>query len=245
MTLQHVSLFTGVGGFDVAAERAGITPAAMCEIDNAAAGVLAHKWPDVPLFRDVKELTGDVLTQLGIRPDRTVLTSGFPCQDLSVAGRQVGLDAGSRSVLFYETARIIDEFRPAWFVLENVPGLLSSQRGRDMGIVLTTLGDIGYGLAYRVLDAQFFGVPQRRRRVFIVGRLGDDGRTPAAVLDLSQDCGGDSREGVAARAQAPRTAGSSIASGGRIVNALTKSLGSGGPCDTHAQAGWLVEVPNA
>ncbi len=240
--MQHVSLFSGVGGFDVAAERAGMKPAAMCEIDNAAAGVLAHHWPDVPLFRDVKEVTGESLKQLGIDPSRTVLTGGFPCQDLSVAGKQAGLE-GERSGLFYEIARVIGEFLPAWFILENVPGLLSSQRGRDMGIVLGTLADLGYGIGYRVLDAQFFGVPQRRRRVFIVGRLGDDGRAPGAVLALGEGGERDSDEGEqAGQEPAPRSRRGAAGSG-QLVNALTKTgLGYGGVDDNMAQAGHIVAV---
>lgn len=182
--LQHVSLFSGVGGIDLAAQRAGIHTAAVCEIDKAALGVLAHKYPGTHLFRDVKEVTGARLRALGLVPARTLLSAGFPCQDLSVAGRRRGMveGSGTRSALYWEVDRILAEFAPAWVILENVPGLLSSRRGRDMGTVLASLGQRGYGFAYRVLDARHFGVPQRRRRVVIVGRLGDDGRAPAQVL---------------------------------------------------------------
>ena len=110
-----------------------------------------------------------------------LLTGGFPCQDLSVAGKRRGL-AGERSGLFFEFARIADELRPSWLLVENVVGLLSSANGRDMGVVLSTLAEIGYGLSWRVVDARYFGVPQRRRRVFIVGCLGDDGERAVRAL---------------------------------------------------------------
>jgi DNA (cytosine-5)-methyltransferase 1 len=100
-----------------------------------------------------------------------VICGGFPCQDLSVAGRRAGL-AGERSGLFYEFMRIVGEVAPRWVLIENVPGLLSSNGGRDMGAVLGTLGQLGYWWTWRVLDSQYFGVAQRRRRVFIVGHLG-------------------------------------------------------------------------
>src|SRR5690606_35986875 len=109
-----------------------------------------------------------------------LVCGGFPCQDLSVAGRRAGL-AGARSGLWWEFHRILAGLRPRWVVIENVPGLLSSNGGRDMGTLLRSLGDLGYGWAYRELDAQWFGLAQRRKRVFIVGRLGD-AAGPAQVL---------------------------------------------------------------
>ena len=226
MTLQHVSLFSGVGGFDLAAERAGITPSAMCEIDPAAAGVLAHHWPNVPLFRDVKEVTGERLIKLGINPRRTVLTGGFPCQDLSVAGRGAGL-MGARSGLFWEIVRILGEFHPQYFVLENVPGLLSSNSGRDMGTVVGALAERGYGVAWRLLNAQYFGVAQRRRRVFIVGCLGDNGDTSGEVLDLLQGRFGDPRAGEPA-GQDTATATTGSVDHGSPVNARIKTGRGGG-----------------
>jgi len=184
--LQHVSLFSGVGGFDLAAERAGMQPAAMCEIDTNAQNILKKHWPNTPLFTDVKEVTGDSLRQLGIDPARTVLTGGFPCQDVSVAGRRTGL-AGARTGLFWEIIRILNEFQPTWIVLENVPGLLTTNSGRDMGTVLGSLALSGYNdLAYRILDSKNFGVPQRRRRIFIVGRLGPTGERSGKILAITE-----------------------------------------------------------
>src|SRR5579875_134000 len=165
-TLRYGSLFAGIGGFDLGADRAGWRCAWQVEIDRRCVEVLARHWPEVERFGDVRAVGAHNLAPVDL------ICGGFPCQDLSVAGRRAGL-AGSRSGLWWEFYRIVAELRPAWVVVENVPGLLSSNRGRDMGTILASLGDLGYGWAYRVLDAQWFGVPQRRRRVFIVGHLGD------------------------------------------------------------------------
>jgi len=164
--MRFGSLFSGIGGFDLGLERAGMTCAWQVEIDPACYRVLARHWPGVERYEDVKEVGKHQLAPADL------VCGGFPCQDVSVAGKREGL-AGERSGLFFEAARIIAELRPKWIVIENVPGLLSSNGGRDMGAVLGTLADIGYMGGYRVLDSQNFGVPQRRRRVFIVGYLGD------------------------------------------------------------------------
>jgi DNA (cytosine-5)-methyltransferase 1 len=151
---------------------------------------LQQQFPNSTLINDVKDVTGDQLRELGFDGNDGIIVGGFPCQDLSVAGKRAGL-GGARSGLFWEICRILDETKAKWFVLENVPGLLSSQSGADMGAVLGALVERGYGVAYRILDAQHFGVPQRRRRVFIVGCLGDDGRAPAEVLSLIEGMRGN------------------------------------------------------
>jgi len=231
------SLFSGIGGFDLGFERAGIPVAWSCEIDKDARKVLAEHWPTVPCYDDVKELDGTA-------PGVDVLCGGFPCQDLSVAGNRAGL-AGERSGLFHEFMRVAGEIAPRWVVIENVPGLLSSEDGRDMGTVLGTLADLGYGWAYRVLDAQFFGVAQRRRRVFVVGCLGDPARA-ASVLFESESCDGDSApsreegEGVAAlTANGVGTCGADDNQGqaGHLVPALRASNPYG---DHHGDEGRLV-----
>jgi len=157
--VKHLSLFSGIGGFDLAAERCGIETIAFCENDTHCQQVLGRHWPDVPIIDDVRDVNG-------ITAD--IITGGFPCQDVSVAGNRAGL-AGERSGLWREFARIIAGVHPAWFVIENVPGLLSSNESRDMGAILGALGDLGYWWAYRVLDAQYDNLAQRRERVFIVG----------------------------------------------------------------------------
>ena len=182
--MKAVSLFAGVGGFDLALTRNGAEVVASVEIDKNARKVLANRFPNTTHLEDVKNVTGQQLFDLGFNSDG-IIVGGFPCQDLSVAGKRRGL-AGERSGLFFEVTRLLDETKAKWFILENVPGLLSSNGGRDMGIVIGALAELGYGVAYRILDAQYFGVPQRRRRVFIVGHLGNDGRTSAEILAIAE-----------------------------------------------------------
>ena len=206
------SLFAGMGGFDLAFERAGMTCAWQVECDPDALRVLAKHWPDVKRGDDVRKWK----RRSGQRVD--IVCGGFPCHDLSVAGKRAGL-TGERSSLFWEMLRIVDEFRPEFLVWENVPGLLSSvtavnpapdgpdgvdAAGQFDGpaptwlleedycfeAVLCGLRDIGYFGAWRVLDAQFFGVPQRRRRVFGVFACVDLGEELAAeVLALTKSGG--------------------------------------------------------
>jgi DNA (cytosine-5)-methyltransferase 1 len=168
------STFSGVGGLDLGLERAGMKVAWQAEVDEWSRRVLSWHWPEATVYDDVRSVNDEAK-----RVD--LLAGGFPCQDLSVAGKRAGL-AGERSGLFFEFARIADELRPRWLLVENVVGLLSSSQGRDFGIVLATLAELGYGLSWRVVDARYFGVPQRRRRVFIVGCLGDDGERAVRAL---------------------------------------------------------------
>ena len=192
--LTLVSLFDGIGGFPLAFERAGAQTVATVEIDPAAAAISARHFPHATQFDDVTKVTGHDLRAVGFVPDRGIITAGWPCQDLSLAGRRAGLD-GARSGLWWEVARLLDETHPRWFVGENVPGLLSSNGGRDMGAVIGSLGELGYGIAYRILDAQWFGVPQRRRRVFIVGHLGEPWSASAEILFECESSIGDSAAG--------------------------------------------------
>jgi len=178
--MKAISLFSGIGGFELAMQRAGIDVIGSCEIDKKARQLLQARFPLSNHYENVTELTGEQLKKDGFDGANGIITAGFPCQDLSVAGLRKGL-AGKRSGLFWEIIRIIDETHPKFVILENVPGLLSSQQGRDMGIVITALVDRGYGVCWRVLDSQNFGVPQRRRRVFIVASLGDH-RGPVQIL---------------------------------------------------------------
>ena len=231
VTLTVVSTFSGVGGIDLAFERAGCRTVLLCEIDKHARKVLAHRFPDVPIHPDIKELTADDLHAAGARPESTVLVAGFPCQDLSVAGPRCGLGHGTRSGLYWHLDRLMAEFRPAWVVFENVPGLLSAgcpepcpggcvaTHGGAMGAVLGSLAERGYGFAYRVLDAQYFGVPQRRERVVIVGRLGDSGAAPAQVLLEPESGTRHPRPRFATWPGAARWATSRV--GGAVVSTLT------------------------
>lgn len=171
------SLFAGIGGFDLAFQRNGMRCVWQAEKDANCRSVLRNHHFGV--HREIIEDVKHVNKADHISPD--VICGGFPCQDLSVAGKRAGL-AGDRSGLFFEYMRIVGELVPNWVVIENVPGLLSSNKGRDMATVLGTLEKLGYGTAYRTLDSQYFGVPQRRRRVFIVGCIGADWRSAAKVL---------------------------------------------------------------
>lgn len=191
MTVAYGSLFSGVGGFDVGFDRAGMRCLWQCEIDRDARRVLAHRWPDVPCHEDITALDGAAL------PPVDVICGGFPCQDISVAGNRVGL-VGDRSGLFFEMIRVIREMRdatggqsPTLAVIENVPFLLRVNRGRDLAVVLGELADSGaLDIGWRVLDAQWFGVAQRRRRVFVVADFG--GSRPAEILALADSLRGDS-----------------------------------------------------
>jgi DNA (cytosine-5)-methyltransferase 1 len=180
-----VSLFAGVGGFDLALQRNGVKVVASVEIDKKAQDVLRRHFPESTIFGDITGVTGEQLRAAGFEPSNGIITGGFPCQDLSVAGRRAGLE-GSRSGLFWEICRLLDETRAQNFILENVPGLLSSNGGKDMAVVIEALVERGYRIAWRVLDAQYWGVPQRRRRVFIVGCLGDSGGSPEEILAIAE-----------------------------------------------------------
>jgi len=207
--MKAVSLFAGVGGFDLALERNGIDVIASVEINKNARRIIAKHFPKSQLLEDVKDVTGEQLFRYGFNSDG-IIVGGFPCQDLSVAGKRAGL-AGERSGLFWEIHRLLSETKAKWFILENVPGLLSSNGGKDLGIVIGALVELGYGVAYRILDAQHFGVPQRRRRIFIVGCLGDDGRTPAEILDIGKSRRGNIKKGKPTRENTPTEASESVA----------------------------------
>ena len=162
------SLFAGVGGFDLGFEQQGIECRFQVEWDKNCQQTLAHHWPHVPRWGDVSDVNGADL------PPVDIITYGFPCQDLSIAGQRAGLD-GDRSNLFFQAVRMIKEMReatnglhPTWAVAENVPGLLNADAGSAMARVLDTLAEAGaLVIEWVTLDAQWFGVPQRRRRVFI------------------------------------------------------------------------------
>ena len=203
--MKAVSLFAGIGGFDLALERNGIEVVASVEWDKHAQSVLKNRFPNSQIYGDIQEVTGEQLINAGFDPRNGIITGGFPCQDLSVAGKRTGL-AGNRSGLFWEICRLLDETKTQYFILENVPGLLSSNNGADMGTVISALAQRGYGLAYRVLDAQHFGVPQRRRRVFIVGSLGDNGGTPAEILSIAEGRSGYLAQGGKSRKSSTTTA---------------------------------------
>ena len=172
--MRFLSVCSGIEAASVAWQPLGWKAVAFSEIEPFPCAVLAHHYPDTPNWGD--------MTNYKDWPDVDIdlLCGGTPCQSFSVAGLRKGLD-DPRGNLMLTFGAIAGRYRPRWLVWENVPGVLSSNEGRDFGAFLGMLGQLGYGFAYRVLDAQFFGVPQRRRRVFVVGCLGD-WRSAAAVL---------------------------------------------------------------
>ena len=194
---RYISCFSGIEAASVAWEPLGWEPAAFCEIEPFPSAVLAKRFPDVPNLGDITKVNWDEWKD----KDIDLIIGGSPCQSFSVAGKRLGLD-DARGNLAIEFCRIIDTVRPTWFILENVAGLLSSDGGRDFGSLIELMGECGYGVSYRILDAQHFGVPQRRRRVFVVGHIRADWRHSAAVLfeqsslqrNHSPTHGGESKE---------------------------------------------------
>lgn len=220
--MKTISLFSGVGGMDLGLHRAGFEHVAFCEADPYRRQVLARHWPGVPVHDDVRTFTHDGLVDC--------VAGGFPCQDLSVAGKRKGL-AGERSGLFYDFARIADEYvRPGGVLIaENVAGLLSSNNGNDMAVVLRTLSDIGFSVGYRLVDSQFFRVPQRRRRVFIVG-VRAESELPVQILALIEGRNGDFEASAETGKTDSRSFGQSVAgtiSGRRIQRSHTELDGHG------------------
>ena len=176
--LRYLSVCSGIEAASMAWEPLGWQPAAFAEVEKFPSAVLAHHWPQVPNMGDMNNHEQWDL------PAIDVLVGGTPCQSFSVAGLRKGL-RDPRGGLMLTFLEIAQRRRPRWIVWENVPGVLSSHGGRDFGAFLGALGSLGYGWAYRVLDAQWFGVAQRRRRVFVIANLGD-GAAPAKVLFESE-----------------------------------------------------------
>jgi DNA (cytosine-5)-methyltransferase 1 len=213
MMLTVGSTFTGVGGADLGLERARFSVAWQCELDEWKRSVLASHWPNVPIYDDITTLYDPTPVDL--------LIGGFPCQDLSVAGKRKGFD-GDRSVLAFEFLRLAESIAPRWILLENVPGLLTSNRGRDFARLVDEMVGCGYGMAWRVLDARYFGVPQRRRRVFLAARRDDSELDPRsagrlALRALCESSDGDLTPGWPPRQDATPDVGSG-SQGGRVYS---------------------------
>lgn len=166
--MNVLSLFAGIGGFDLGLERAGgFRTVAFCEIDPFCQQVLAQHWPGVPIYHDVRELTAAQLASDGISVD--VVTGGFPCQDISIAGRGAGI-GGTKSSLWFEFARLIGEIRPRFALIENSPKL----RSRGLDTLLRSLDAIGFNAEWDCIPAKYVGAPHRRDRIWILAyRQGD------------------------------------------------------------------------
>lgn len=163
--MKYVSLFSGIEAATAAWEPLGWEPVCFAEFDEFPSAVLAERYPEVPNIGDVTKMNWKKY-----RGKVDLVVGGSPCQSFSIAGKREGLQG--ESGLMYEYIRAVREVRPRWFLWENVPGALSSEGGEAFRQLLSEMDKLGYGLAWRVLDAQFFGVAQRRRRVFLVGHLG-------------------------------------------------------------------------
>jgi DNA (cytosine-5)-methyltransferase 1 len=168
--LKVLDLFSGIGGFSLGLERTGgFETVAFCEIEDFPRKVLAKHWPEVPQYEDVRQLTGDILKRDGISVD--VITGGFPCQDISVAGKQAGINENTRSGLWSEIVRLIGDLRPKYVIVENVSNLLSgpsNKRGGWFGRILSDLAECGYDAEWENIPASAVGASHRRERVWIV-----------------------------------------------------------------------------
>lgn len=199
--MRYLSIFSGIEAASVAFGPLGWEPVAFSEVDQFPCAVLAHRFPDVPNLGDIREVDWSPY-----RGAIDVVIGGSPCQSFSIAAAagRTSLDGESR--LMYEYLRCVDEVRPRWVIWENVPGVFST-RDNAFGLLLDTLGEIGYqDIAYRVLDAQFFGVAQRRKRVYVVARLGASGFRSAAVLFEQGSVSGHHPTSKEKRASLARTA---------------------------------------
>jgi DNA (cytosine-5)-methyltransferase 1 len=218
--IRFGSVCSGIEAASCAWHPLGWRAAFLSEIEPFPSAVLAHHYPTVPNLGD--------MTKFKEWPDAAidVLVGGTPCQSFSVAGLRKGL-ADPRGNLMLTYLAIAERFAPRWLVWENVPGVLSSNGGRDFGTLLGGLAELGYGFAYRILDAQFFGVAQRRRRVFVVGHFGDWRRAAAVLFE---------RESLLGHPAPRRETRSAVA-------ALTANgVGTCGADDNQGQAGHLIPV---
>ena len=172
--MNYISLFSGIEAASCAWEDLNLNPILFSEIDPYPASVLKYHYPSVPNVGDITKVDWSEYNE-----KIDLIVGGSPCQSFSYAGKREGLNGESR--LMFEYIRAIQEVRPKWLIWENVPGVLSSGKGNDFRFLLNSLAELGYSLAWRILDSQYFGVPQQRRRVFVVGCIGSGGG-PAEVL---------------------------------------------------------------
>jgi DNA (cytosine-5)-methyltransferase 1 len=224
--MRYISVFSGIEAASVAFQPLGMEPVAFAEVDKHASAVLAAHYPDVPNLGDVTKIDWKKY-----RGKADLVVGGSPCQSFSIAGKREGLEG--ESGLMYEFIRCVREVRPRWFIWENVPGALSSEHGAAFGQLLHEMADGGgYGCAWRVLDAQFFGVAQRRRRLFLVGRAGNGYREACQVL-FEPDCvPGNSASSRAKRAELAARAGNG-AQGAGFGDAAVKAGSIGYEPEQH------------
>lgn len=225
--MRYLSIFSGIEAASVAWESLGWEPVAFAEVNPFACAVLAHRFPHIPNLGDVTKIDWREFVRGHGAVD--VLIGGSPCQSFSVAGGRESLDGESR--LMFEYIRAVGEVRPRWFVWENVPGCLNTH-DNAFGQLLDEMEQLGYtDLAWRVLDAQFFGVAQRRRRVFLVGCAGERHRS-AAVLFEPESLRGNPETSREKRESLASTAGQGSATEGRGGNPLAFKYSAGAKAQT-------------
>jgi len=191
--MRVLDLFSGIGGFSLGLERAGMETVAFCEFDKHAQKVLAKHWPNIPIHEDVRELDGNKF-----RGSVDVVCGGFPCQDLSGAGLQKGF-GGERSSLYREMLRIISECRPRYAIFENVTGLLTGEDGRWFAKFLYGLAEIGFDAEWHCISASELSAPHHRDRVWIIAypsslqcdgkKVGAQERTQGEIHESGRYCG--------------------------------------------------------
>lgn len=219
--MRYLSLFSGIEAATVAWQDFGWECVGVSEIDAYPCEVLKQRYPHIPNLGDITQITQETLDELGAID---IVVGGSPCQSFSTAGDRRGLE-DPRGKLMYDYIRVVDTVRPKWFIWENVPGVLSQDDGRAFGTLLRQMAIIGYSLCWRVLDAQHFGVPQRRHRVFLVGHIGTDRECAAKVLFDPQSRSGNLAESGAAKEDSTPAAVQCLASGGATVGTLLSEHG--------------------
>jgi DNA (cytosine-5)-methyltransferase 1 len=221
--IRYLSLFAGIEAWSCAVrDMPEFEAVAFSEIDPFACAVLAHHYPNVPNLGDVRAINGKEY-----RGKVDLIVGGPPCQDWSVIGERAGLD-GRRSVLALDYLRILNDVRPRWYIIENVPGLLNCAAGSDYQILLQKMDELGYHVAWRVLDSVHFGRPQRRKRVFIVGHS-DGWEGPAKVLFDAEGMRRDPPAVPEERKEDSPCAGAG-AGGRRYVPRVAPTLTASGAC---------------
>jgi len=234
--VKYLSVCSGIEAATVAWHGLGWEPVAFSEIEPFPCQLLAERFPTVPNLGDMTKYREWQIERGAI----DLLVGGTPCQAFSVAGLRKGLEdpRGNLALVF---VGMVDHYRPEWVVWENVPGVLSSNGGRDFGSIVGALGQLGYGWAYRVLDAQYFGVPQRRRRVFLVAHSSGDSRRCAEVLFEPESLRGDTKARRRTGKDAPADAGASLEAGlPRTVGALCADTHPGAYSGQDAYTGRLI-----
>ena len=226
--MKYGSVCSGIEAATKAWHQLGWKPSFFSEIDAFPCSVLQHHYPKVPLHGDFTTI------QDGDYDPINLLVGGTPCQSFSVAGLRKGLD-DPRGNLMLGFGALAERLRPTWLVWENVPGVLSANNGRDFGAFLGMLAELGYGFAYRVLDAQFFGVAQRRKRVFVVGYLGD-WRPAAAVLFERDSLSGNPAPSREAGKSFTYDVAPSLTASGRGVERAGETRGQDPLVACHGQA---------